>query len=180
MGNIGAKYLLEQKKDNENKDFNKSRVPTKRQKIKDNSMTNVDKAMAALKQYFRPEFLNRLSDICVFKPLRQSQLEQICSNQISGIAQRLDTHGISFDVSSEALSFMVREAYEPEYGARPLQRYVEVSRGDTIVVSYNSADESIKFEKRAKIFRSSHNLKCESTRDSEDKRTFRRMDSWEN
>eukprot|EP00944_MAST-04C_sp_MAST-4C-sp1_P007252 g7252.t1 len=193
--NIGAKYLLEQKKDNENKDFNKSRVPTKRQKIKGNSMTNVDKAMAALKQYFRPEFLNRLSDICVFKPLRQSQLEQICSNQISGIAQRLDTHGISLDVSSEALSFMVREAYEPEYGARPLQRYVEdslitpistmmisgeASRGDTIVVSYNSADESIKFEKRAKIFCSSHNLKCESTRDSEDKRTFRRMDSWEN
>ena len=193
--NIGAKYLLEQKKDNENKDFNKSRVPTKRQKIKDNSMTNVDKAMAALKQYFRPEFLNRLSDICVFKPLRQSQLEQICSNQISGIAQRLDTHGISLDVSSEALSFMVREAYEPEYGARPLQRYVEdslitpistmmisgeASRGDTIVVSYNSADESIKFEKRAKIFCSSHNLKCESTRDSADKRTFRRMDSWEN
>merc|ERR1712023_358452 len=169
--------------------------PRRGQKIKDNSMTNVDKAMAALKQYFRPEFLNRLSDICVFKPLRQSQLEQICSNQISGIAQRLDTHGISLDVSSEALSFMVREAYEPEYGARPLQRYVEdslitpistmmisgeASRGDTIVVSYNSADESIKFEKRAKIFCSSHNLKCESTRDSADKRTFRRMDSWEN
>ena len=165
--NIGAKYLLEQKKDNENKDFNKSRVPTKRQKIKDNSMTNVDKAMAALKQYFRPEFLNRLSDICVFKPLRQSQLEQICSNQISGIAQRLDTHGISLDVSSEALSFMVREAYEPEYGARPLQRYVEdslitpistmmisgeASRGDTIVVSYDSVDESMKFERRAKMF----------------------------
>ena len=163
--------------------------------MKGNNMTNVDKAMAALKQYFRPEFLNRLSDICVFKPLRQSQLEQICSNQISSISQRLDTHGISLDVSQEALSFMVSEAYEPEYGARPLQRYVEdslitpistmmisgeASRGDTIVVSYNSADESIKFEKRAKIFRSSHNLKCESTRDSEDKRTFRRMDSWEN
>ena len=62
---------------------------------------------------------------------------------------------------------MVREAYEPEYGARPLQRYVEdslitpistmmisgeASRGDTIVVSYDSADESMKFERRAKMF----------------------------
>merc|ERR1712023_627582 len=196
--NIGAKYLLGQKKDNENKDFNKSRVPTKRQKIKDNSMTNVDKAMAALKQYFRPEFLNRLSDICVFKPLRQSQLEQICSNQISGIAQRLDTHGISLDVSWEALSFMVREAYEPEYGARPLQRYVEdslitpistmmisgeASRGDTIVVSYDSVDESMKFERRAKMFspKTKKKMKHKSIReDRNSENSLRRMDSWEN
>merc|ERR1712070_136308 len=116
--------------------------------------------MAALKQYFRPEFLNRLSDICVFEPLRQSQLERICSNQISGIAQRLDKHGISLDVSPDALTFMVREAYEPEYGARPLQRYVEdslitpvstmiisgeASNGDTIFVTYNKSKDELAF-----------------------------------
>merc|ERR1712146_431969 len=188
MGNIGAKYLLEQKKDNENKDFNKSRVPTKRQKIKDNSMTNVDKAMAALKQDFRPEFLNRLSDICVFKPLRQSQLEQICSNQISGIAQRLDTHGISLDVSSEALTFMVREAYDPAYGARPLQRYVEdslitpvstmmisgeASRGDTIVVSYDTLEDRMTFDRRVSILNKSYTVKRDSNKNSEKERPFR-------
>jgi len=193
--NIGAKYLLEQK-DNEDENCGPSTV--KRRKMKGNNMTNVDKAMAALKQYFRPEFLNRLSDICVFKPLRQSQLEQICSNQISSISQRLDTHGISLDVSQEALSFMVSEAYEPEYGARPLQRYVEdslitpistmmisgeASRGDTIVVSYDSVDESMKFERRAKMFspKTKKKMKHKSIReDRNSENSLRRMDSWEN
>merc|ERR1712188_220142 len=193
--NIGAKYLLEQK-DNEDENCGPSTV--KRRKMKGNNMTNVDKAMAALKQYFRPEFLNRLSDICIFKPLRQSQLEQICSNQISSISQRLDTHGISLDVSQEALSFMVSEAYEPEYGARPLQRYVEdslitpistmmisgeASRGDTIVVSYDSVDESMKFERRAKMFSPKTKKKMKHKSIGEDRNSenfLRRMDSFEN
>jgi len=193
--NIGAKYLLEQK-NHEYKECNSSsRVSTKRRKIKGNNARNVDKAMAALKQHFRPEFLNRLSDICVFEPLRQSQLEQICSIQISGIAQRLDKHGISLDVSPEALTFMVREAYDPAYGARPLQRYVEdslitpvstmmisgeASRGDTIVVSYDTLEDRMTFDRRVSILNKSYTVKRDSNKNSEKERPFRRMDSWEN
>ena len=55
----------------------------------------VDKAMNAVKNYFRPEFLNRLSDICVFNPLRKQQLRQICSNQMNNIAKRLGQHGMT-------------------------------------------------------------------------------------
>ena len=120
--------------------------------MKKDLSNGVDKAMNAVKNYFRPEFLNRLSDICVFNPLRKQQLRQICSNQMNNIAKRLGQHGMALEVKDSALDYMINEAYEPEYGARPLQRYVEdalitpistmiisgeASNGDTIFVTYN-------------------------------------------
>merc|ERR1712023_14208 len=93
--NIGAKYLLQDAEKNDyaiaedegfdekkmqvDEDFD--RIYTKRRKVKNETLNAVDKAMIAVKKYFRPEFLNRLNDICVFNPLKKRQLRQICSNE---------------------------------------------------------------------------------------------------
>merc|ERR1712225_78795 len=96
--NIGAKFLLEEAKKDNNMEkmniddeqdnfFDKAPLSSssnhnnnKRRKLKKEASNGVDKAMNAVKNYFRPEFLNRLSDICVFNPLRKQQLRQICSD----------------------------------------------------------------------------------------------------
>merc|ERR1712054_228236 len=172
--NIGAKYLLQDAEKNDyaiaedegfdekkmqvDEDFD--RIYTKRRKVKNETLNAVDKAMIAVKKYFRPEFLNRLNDICVFNPLKKRQLRQICSNQMNHIANRLGKHGISLEVKNDALDYMIDEAYDPEYGARPLQRYVEdalitpISKmiisgtavsGDVISVSYNKHIDKLVF-----------------------------------
>jgi len=121
----------------------------------------------AVKKYFRPEFLNRLNDICVFNPLKKRQLQQICSNQMNHIAERLGKHGISLQVKNSALNYMIDEAYDPEYGARPLQRYVEdalvnpISKiiisgkavtGDVISVTYNKHVDELTFSTSRNVF----------------------------
>ena len=130
--NIGAKFLLEEaKKDNnmekmnlddeEENFFEKAPLSysssnynnNKRRKMKKDLSNGVDKAMNAVKNYFRPEFLNRLSDICVFNPLRKQQLRQICSNQMNNIAKRLGQHGMTLEVKDSVLDYMINEAYEP-------------------------------------------------------------------
>ncbi|GCE49040.1 ATP-dependent Clp protease ATP-binding subunit ClpC [Thermosporothrix hazakensis] len=79
----------------------------------------------ALKETFRPEFLNRLDDIIVFHPLTQGQIREIVNNQIQKIATRIAEQGIKLQVTDEVRERLAKQGYSAEYGARQLRRVVE-------------------------------------------------------
>ena len=104
----------------------------------------------ALRQHFRPEFLNRVDDVVMFKPLSLSEVEEILQLIIFQLERRLSDQHLALDVSAEALSYIAQNGFDPLYGARPLKRYVqhalesrlgrlivagEVESGDTISVT---------------------------------------------
>ncbi|MSR73352.1 AAA family ATPase [Candidatus Parcubacteria bacterium] len=78
-----------------------------------------------LKDYFRPEFLNRLDDIIVFDILSRESIEEIVKIQMDLIKERLLAKEIKLDVSPEVLSYLSKEGYNPQYGARPLKRMIQ-------------------------------------------------------
>jgi len=83
----------------------------------------------ALKRTFRPELLNRIDDVIIFKPLTQENLNRIVGLLIHEVETRLAERNITIDISTEAKEWLVRKGYDPVYGARPLrraiQRYIE-------------------------------------------------------
>ncbi len=78
-----------------------------------------------LKQTVRPEFLNRIDEIIMFKPLSKSELRKIVDIQFAIIQQRLRETGISIHASDEALNFIGSTGFDPQYGARPLKRTLQ-------------------------------------------------------
>ena len=78
-----------------------------------------------LKNYFRPEFLNRIDDIILFSPLTKSQIMDIISLSLKGLENRLKDRDMSLEITDEARAFMADEAYDPHYGARPVKRYLQ-------------------------------------------------------
>jgi len=84
-----------------------------------------NKLMDSLKEYFRPEFLNRLDDIIVFDVLSQEAITEIVKIQVEIVKKRLLTKEITLDVSDEVLSYLAKEGYNPQYGARPLKRIIQ-------------------------------------------------------
>ncbi|KAG2488361.1 hypothetical protein HYH03_013051 [Edaphochlamys debaryana] len=81
--------------------------------------------MAAVRRFFRPEFLNRLDDIVVFEPLRKKQLLGIAALMGKELASRLTPRNIGLSFTNAALAYSVQVAYDPAYGARPLRRWME-------------------------------------------------------
>jgi len=79
----------------------------------------------ALKNTFRPEFLNRLDDIIIFEPLEEKGLHQIALNLVAALHKRLESNGFAFSVTNEALNLICKEGYDPVNGARPLARAIE-------------------------------------------------------
>ena len=77
-----------------------------------------------LKQYFRPEFLNRLDDIIVFRQLNKEEVKQIADILLRDVATRLTEKSISLEVSDRFKDKVVDEGYSPSYGARPLRRAI--------------------------------------------------------
>jgi ATP-dependent Clp protease ATP-binding subunit ClpB len=77
-----------------------------------------------LRNYFRPEFLNRVDDIITFTPLTREQIKGIIKLQLDEIRERLEGRDITMDVTDAALDYIADEAYEPQYGARPIKRYL--------------------------------------------------------
>jgi ATP-dependent Clp protease ATP-binding subunit ClpB len=80
---------------------------------------------SALRQHFRPEFLNRIDDIIVFRPLGEEQIETIIGLQLRKLEQLLAEKKMSIDLSPEAKHFLAREGYDPAFGARPLKRAIQ-------------------------------------------------------
>lgn len=83
------------------------------------------KVLAELPNYFRPEFINRLDDIVVFRSLGVAEIKAIVKMQVDHLAKRLEDRRIALTVTDEALSELATIGYDPVYGARPLKRAVQ-------------------------------------------------------
>jgi ATP-dependent Clp protease ATP-binding subunit ClpB len=106
--NIGAPYLLE--------------GITAQGDITESARTSV---MNELKSSFRPEFLNRVDDIVLFKPLHIEEVAKIAGILAEQLKQRLKDQRITLDISDKALHFIAQAGYDPVYGARPLKRFLQ-------------------------------------------------------
>jgi ATP-dependent Clp protease ATP-binding subunit ClpB len=105
--NIGSEYLLE--------------GVTSGGEIKPDARERV---MAAMRTHFRPEFLNRLDDIVLFKPLTQPEIERIVDLMFNDLRARLADRQMTLEVSEDAKSFIAQRGFDPIYGARPLRRFI--------------------------------------------------------
>lgn len=84
-----------------------------------------DRVEGALKDYFRPEFLNRIDEIVVFDILSQAAIKDIVKLRTDIVLARLAEKGITVSIADEALSYLARVGYNPHYGARPLNRLIQ-------------------------------------------------------
>jgi ATP-dependent Clp protease ATP-binding subunit ClpB len=84
-----------------------------------------DLVMKELRSHFRPEFLNRVDDIVLFKPLTLKEIETIVDHLVKTISARLSERQITLTLSPEAKTFVAEAGYDPVYGARPLKRYLQ-------------------------------------------------------
>lgn len=84
-----------------------------------------DLAMNDLHKMFRPEFLNRLDDIIMFKPLTKDNLGNIIDIMVSSLKERLEERQINLSITEDAKSLIIERGYDPLYGARPLRRYLQ-------------------------------------------------------
>jgi ATP-dependent Clp protease ATP-binding subunit ClpB len=80
---------------------------------------------AELRRTFRPEFLNRIDEVIVFRPLSRAHLEQIVELQIRSLQQRLQDLRVTVEVTPQAKAYLAREGYNPDFGARPLRRLIQ-------------------------------------------------------
>jgi ATP-dependent Clp protease ATP-binding subunit ClpB len=106
--NVGSHYLLE--------------GVTDRGEIEESAKEQV---MSELRRQFRPEFLNRVDDIILFKPLTLDEVKQIVDLLTRDLARRLEDRRIHVSISDAAREFIARSAYDPVYGARPLRRFLQ-------------------------------------------------------
>ena len=84
-----------------------------------------DQVMGELRRHFRPELLNRIDDIVLFKPLQSAEIRRIVDLLLVALRARLADRRITLDVSDEAKTFLGNQGYDPVYGARPLKRYLQ-------------------------------------------------------
>ena len=78
-----------------------------------------------LRQTIRPEFLNRIDDIIMFRPLSEGEIEEIVHLQVASVARRLEEQGIRLEVTPAAIALVARAGFDPEYGARPVKRALQ-------------------------------------------------------
>ena len=114
-----------------------------------------ERVMALLRRSFRPEFLNRLDEIVFYKPLTKDNITKIIDLQITKLNQRLEAQQITCRLTDAAKQHIVDEGYDPEFGARPLRRYVQhtvetmlskkllegrITTGSTVTVDYRDGE----------------------------------------
>ena len=121
--NLGAEFLLDGIDDNGN-------ISSEAEEL----------VMSQLKNHFRPEFLNRLDEIVMFKPLSKSDIRGIIDLLVKDINRRIEDKEISLTVTDKALDYIVEKAYDPVYGARPLKRYLQ-KNVETLLAKKMLADE---------------------------------------
>jgi ATP-dependent Clp protease ATP-binding subunit ClpB len=84
-----------------------------------------ERVFGVLQQHFRPEFLNRLDEIVVFRPLAKEQIAAIVQIQLEAVRKRLAERRITLELSQEALDFLAQRGSDPVFGARPLKRVIQ-------------------------------------------------------
>ena len=124
---------------------------------RDNYSAAKEKVMSSLKDYFRPEFLNRIDDVILFDILSPEAIKTIVTIQVSEVVKRLKDKDIDLVLNPDVLEYLAKEGYNPQYGARPLRRLIqskvltpiaklligqEVGKGGTIVVSVPASNSS--------------------------------------
>ncbi len=121
--NLGSPYILDGIQENG--------------EISEEAKSKVD---ALLKQSFRPEFLNRLDEIVFYKPLSRDNIKGIIDLQLEELQKRLDQKQITLQLTEAAKQFIIDNAYDPVYGARPLKRFIQ-SHVETLLGRKIIADE---------------------------------------
>jgi ATP-dependent Clp protease ATP-binding subunit ClpC len=121
-----------------------------------------DKMMAALKTTFRPEFINRIDDIIVFRPLAEKDIEHIAEMMMNDVTARLKEQYIDLEADAGVYAFLAKTGFDDEYGARPLRRAIlhhvenplaeavlrqEYEAGDTVLLAMDEKGENIIFRK---------------------------------
>jgi ATP-dependent Clp protease ATP-binding subunit ClpC len=90
------------------------------------------KLLESLKKVFRPEFMNRLDGVIVFRALNKDDIRKIVDLELAKVADRLKEHNITLTATSAACELLVEEGYDPEMGARPLRRVIQQKVEDTL------------------------------------------------
>jgi ATP-dependent Clp protease ATP-binding subunit ClpB len=147
--NIGSLYLLDGVSDNG--------------EIREDAR---DRVMAELRGHFRPEFLNRVDEIVLFKPLTLEEIEQIVDLQIEDVRRRLADRRLKIELTEPARELIAREGYDPVYGARPLRRFIQrdvetrigrallagdIEPGATIIVDARDDELQVRWESALEV-----------------------------
>ena len=117
--NIGAQYIEKMEKIGFAKEIDAQTVE------KANYEETKSRVMNSLKDYFRPEFLNRVDDIIIFDILNKESIAKIVAIQVDAVIERLRTKDIHLIVEPEVLAYLAEQGYNPHYGARPLKRLIQ-------------------------------------------------------
>ncbi len=111
-----------------------------------------DRLLNEVKKAFKPEFINRIDDIIVFRPLTKEDLQGVVVMEIAHVTDRLKDRGIDISVTPEALNFLIDKGYDPVYGARPLkrtiQRYIEDTLSEEIIAGKFKEGSKLKVVKQ--------------------------------
>jgi ATP-dependent Clp protease ATP-binding subunit ClpB len=91
--------------------------------------------MAAVRNHFKPEFINRIDEIVFFHRLDERHLEQIVALQVEQLRKRLADRNLGLELSDGALAHVARAGYDPDYGARPLKRVIQKELADPIALA---------------------------------------------
>jgi ATP-dependent Clp protease ATP-binding subunit ClpB len=129
------------------------------------SKTAQDQVNALLRQSFRPEFLNRLDEIVMYKPLTKDDVTKIADLQLAGLDKRLADKGLGVIVTQEAKQFIIDSSYDPLFGARPMKRFIQdnvetliartmlehddLDMGDCLRICMKDGDLAVEIEKAA-------------------------------
>lgn len=155
--NIGAQYIDKM----EQIGFNMSHGSTEKQY----NLTK-EKVQAALKDFFRPEFLNRLDDVIIFDILKPEIVHEIVSIQIDIVQKRLAEKEINLEFEDGVIELLAKEGYDPHYGARPLKRLIQtrilnqvanlmigkgVAQGSTIIVGLKNKEFTFDVKKGKRV-----------------------------
>lgn len=120
-----------------------------------------EKILDETKRVFKPEFLNRLNDLVIFKPLAREDMQEIVDLELRNVSSRLKDRELTFNFSIEAKDFLIEKGYDEKYGARPLRRAVEryfedslaesllsgvIKPGEVINVTINEDGSALRFE----------------------------------
>jgi ATP-dependent Clp protease ATP-binding subunit ClpC len=112
-----------------------------------------------LKKVFSPEFLNRLDDVIIFNPLEREHIHKIIDLSLGKLFHRITNLGYKIELTEAAKDFLAEKGYDPQYGARPLNRAIqkyledpvaeellkgEIAEGDTIQADYEQGKEELK------------------------------------
>ena len=155
--NIGSEFLTSINKIG----FEEGKNKTKTEEDKYQSVK--ERVLESLKQTFRPEFLNRLDETIVFRPLSSSVLKKIIINQLEEVVHRLEEKNIVVEFDEEVKNQIAKAGYESEYGARPIRRFIqteiltpiaskivakEIAGGDVVKISHKNKEYQFSIKKK--------------------------------